>query len=289
MLEIRSPPGTKGPRSVAVFDNDGTLWPENPLPFQLLFAIDELKRLAPEHPEWTQNPELAAVLQGKLPEDHDRLKAMVLQVLAATHAGMSTDAFAERVATWMATARHPRFQRPYQDLAYQPMLELLKLLEAHGFSNFIVSGGGADFMRVWTERTYGIPPERTIGSVGDVRLDWVDDRPVLIKEAGLSFLDDKEGKPVSIHRFIGRRPLAAFGNSDGDQAMLEWTTVGRKPSFGLIVHHTDATREYAYDAHPKSSGKLVTALEDASRRGWIVVDMATDWNRIWTDPAPAAP
>ena len=268
---------------IAVFDNDGTLWPENPLPFQLLFAIDELKRLAPEHPEWRDNKVLAAALDGDLEPMKADLKKSLMQVLQITHSGMTTDEFNTRVYEWITTAKHPRFKRPYIQLGYQPMLELLAYLRDHGYRTFIVSGGGVDFMRAWAEEAYGIPPEQVIGSMGEVKYELRDGKPILLKQDEVAFVDDKAGKPVGIHRRIGRRPVAAFGNSDGDKEMLEWTTIGRTPSFGLIVHHTDAKREYAYDAHPKSSGKLVEALAAAPERGWFVVDMAKDWKRVFSE------
>ncbi|MGI9472717.1 MAG: META domain-containing protein [Rubripirellula sp.] len=275
-------PGFVEPESrIAVFDNDGTLWPENPLPFQLLFAIDELKRLVPEHPEWRQNNVLAATLDGNLEPIKADLKNSLMQVLQATHAGMTTEEFNDRVYEWITTAKHPRFKRPYIQLGYQPMLELLQYLRDHGYRTYIVSGGGVDFMRAWAEEAYGIPPEQVIGSMGEVKFEMRSGEPVLLKQGSVAFIDDKAGKPVGIHRRIGRRSVAAFGNSDGDKEMLEWTTVGRSPSFGLIVHHTDAKREYAYDADPKSSGKLVVALADAPKRGWFVVDMAKDWNQVF--------
>ncbi len=268
---------------IAVFDNDGTLWPENPLPFQLLFALDELKRLAPEHPEWRDNPALQAALNGDVAELKEGGTKALLEVIAASHSGMTTDEFDDRVRNWLQTARHPRFDRPYNELGYQPMIELLAYLRANGFKTFIVSGGGADFMRVWAEEAYGIPPEQVVGSVGGVHYQMTDRGPVLIKDAGVAFIDDKAGKPVGIHRQIGRRPIAAFGNSDGDKEMLEWTTIGRNPSFGLIVRHTDNVREYAYDANPTSSGKLVEALAEAPGRGWVVVDMERDWKQVFAD------
>lgn len=272
------PPGER----IAVFDNDGTLWPENPVPFQLAFVLDELKRLAPEHPEWNENAIIGAALRGDLGTVVAGGIPALAELLAVTHAGMTVEEFEARVRSWMRTARHPRYGRPYNRLAYQPMLEVLEYLHKNQFKIFIVSGGGADFMRAWAEETYGIPPERVIGSYGKLRYEVRDGRPTLLKEAAIELVDDREGKPVAIHRFIGRRPIACFGNSDGDQAMLEWTTVGRAPSFGLIVHHTDGDREYAYDAAPKSTGKLVTALGAAPGRGWVLVDMKRDWKTVFT-------
>ncbi len=273
---------------IAVFDNDGTLWPETPLPFQAQFVLDELERLQGDHPEWKENPAITAALAGDVASVLRSGPGQGAMLLEATHAGMTVDDFQSRVRRWLDTARHPDHGRPYSDLAYQPMLEVLDLLRDHGFTPFIVSGGGADFMRVWAEEVYGIPPSQVIGSYGKVRYELRNDRPLLIKEGGIELIDDREGKPVGIHRFIGRRPVACFGNSDGDQAMLEWTTIEHEPSFGLIVHHTDAVRESAYDSDPKGTGKLVTALEAAPRRGWVVVDMARDWKVVFK-PLEGAP
>jgi phosphoglycolate phosphatase-like HAD superfamily hydrolase len=273
---------------IAVFDNDGTLWPENPMPFQLAYVVDTLKKMAAEKPELNQDPMVRAALTGdfaKLLEGprHDGL----LHIVALTHAGMTTEEFKAKVENWLATARHPRYGKPYDQLTYQPMQEVLSHLRANGFKTFIVSGGGADFMRVWSERVYGIPPEQVVGSTGRVKYELTPNGPVLVKTLDYLFVDDKEGKPVGIHEFIGRRPIACFGNSDGDKAMLEYTTVGNpRPSFGLIVHHTDDEREYAYDDHPKSSGKLVEALRDAPKRSWAVVDMKNDWRTIFSTANP---
>tara|TARA_R110002049_G_scaffold50370_2_gene143003 strand:+ start:77505 stop:78884 length:1380 start_codon:yes stop_codon:yes gene_type:complete len=270
---------------IAVFDNDGTLWPEVPIPFQLAFAFDELKRRVPQEPDLKADPMVQAALAGdvgKLLEGkhHDGL----LHVIAKTHAGMTTDEFDNRVQEWLATARHPRFDKRYTELTYGPMQEVLAYLRANDFKCFIVSGGGADFMRAWTEDVYGIPPENVVGSMGQTTYEMRDGLPTLVKTLDHLFVDDKEGKPVGIHQFIGRRPIACFGNSDGDQAMLEYTTIGNpRPSFGLIVHHTDAQRESAYDANPKSSGKLTTALSAAAQHGWTVVDMKEDWKSIWQE------
>ena len=266
---------------IAVFDNDGTLWPENPVPFQAAFLLDELKRMAPEHPEWSDNPALAAALAGDVTAVRQAGPAALAELLAATHVGMTVDEFNRRVRTWLDTARHPRFARRYHDLAYQPMLELLSHLRERGFSTWIVSGGGADFMRVWAEDVYGIPPNQVVGSYSKLRYEMRNGTPMLVKEAGIELIDDKAGKPVGIHRFIGRRPIACFGNSDGDLEMLEYTTIDHTPSLGLIVHHTDGDREYSYDARPQSTGRLLTALEEADARGWIVVDMARDWKTVF--------
>ena len=268
---------------IAVFDNDGCLWPENPLPFQVAFAIDELKRRLVSEPELAEEPMVQAAMAG----DFAKLLAGehfdgLMQILAITHAGMTSEEFSDAVQAWLQTARHPRFGRPYDELTYQPMQELLRLLRANGFKNFIVSGGGADFMRVWVERVYGIPPEQVVGSTARTKYELRDNGPVLIKTLEYLFVNDKQGKPVGIHQFIGRRPVLCCGNSDGDQAMLQYTTINNPlPSFGLIVHHTDAEREYAYDAITKSTGKLVEALKEAPSRGWIVVDMKQDWNAVF--------
>lgn len=268
---------------IAVFDNDGALWPENPVPFQLAYVMDELKRRAPNEPRLAEDEMVKAALAedlGKLlaGKHHDGL----MHILALTHTGMTTDEFKTTVENWLASAKHPKFGKRYDELTYLPMQEVLKLLRANGFKTFIVSGGGADFMRVWAERVYGIPSEQVVGSTALTKFELRDGVPVLVKTMEHAFVDDKEGKPVGIHQFIGRRPIACFGNSDGDHAMLQYTTIKNpKPSFGLIVHHTDADREYAYDAHPKSSGKLVEALAAAPTRGWTVVDMKKDWKTVF--------
>jgi phosphoglycolate phosphatase-like HAD superfamily hydrolase len=268
---------------IAVFDNDGTLWPEAPLPFQAAFVFDELERRRGSEPTLTADPMVKAALAGDLATllagaHHDGL----MHLLALTHAGMPTEEFAARVSAWLETARHPRFERRYDELTYQPMQELLAYLRAHGFKTFIVSGGGADFMRVWTERVYGIPPEQVVGSSALTRYERRDGQPTLIKTMNQAFVDDREGKPVGIHQFIGRRPIVAVGNSDGDQAMIEYTTVGnRRPSFGMLVHHTDGEREYAYDTNPPGSGRLTTGLTAAREHGWTVVDMRADWKTVF--------
>ena len=277
-----SPDYVPAPERIAVFDNDGTLWPENPLPFQLAFALDELNRRRPEEPAWKDDPAVQAALAGDL---HallaDHYKGL-FRIIELTGSGMTTVEFADRVRAWLSTAKHPRFDRPYDQLAYQPMLELLAYLRAHGFKTFLVSGGGADFMRVFGERVYGVPPEQVVGSNTRVVYELREDGPVLVKTMNDIFIDDKAGKPAGIHQFIGRRPIACFGNSDGDQAMLEYTTINNpRPSLGVIIHHTDAAREYAYDKTPKSTGKLVSALAQAPQRGWLVVDMKHDWLTVF--------
>jgi hypothetical protein len=206
----------------------------------------------------------------------------LMRVMAVSHAGMDTEAFAAAVENWLASARHPHFDRPYTALTYRPMQEVLGLLRAHGFRNFIVSGGGADFMRVWVESVYGIPPERVVGTSARITFELRESGPVLIKTLDLLVVNDRGGKPVGIHQYIGRRPVMAFGNSDGDLAMLQDTTINNpRPSFGLIVHHTQAEREYAYDAETKSIGRLVQALQQAPERGWHVVDMRRDWLTVF--------
>lgn len=268
---------------IAVFDNDGTLWPENPMPFQAAYVFDELKRRAPNEPQLAADPMVQAALAGDITkllegEHHDGL----MHILALTHTGMTTEDFRARVEAWLASAKHPRFSKPYDQLTYQPMQELLRYMRANGFKTYIVSGGGADFMRVWSGRVYDIPPEQVVGSTARTNFELLESGPVLVKTADYLFVDDKAGKPVGIWQFIGSRPIACFGNSDGDQAMLQYTTINNpRPSFGLIVHHTDGDREYAYDAKPKSSGKLVEALKEAPQRDWSVVDMKNDWKRIF--------
>ncbi len=275
---------------IAVFDNDGTLWPENPMPFQLAFALHALNEAVAAKPELKQDAMAAAALN----KDFAKLLAGphhegLLNVVALTHAGMTTEQFDSSVKDWIAMARHPRFNKRYDQLTFRPMQEVLAYLRANKFKTFIVSGGGADFMRVWSERVYGIPPEQVVGSSSRTKYELRPNGPVLVKTMDYLFVDDKEGKPVGIHHNIGRRPIACFGNSDGDKAMLEYTTIDNpRPSFGLIIHHTDAEREYAYDANPKSSGKLVEALRDAPKRGWTVVDMKRDWNQVFSDDSVTA-
>lgn len=266
---------------IAVFDNDGTLWPEDPLPFELAFAFDRVKEMAIKKPEWKDKQPFKAVIDDDLPSLLKLGKKGIIELVLATHAGMTTEAFDRSVRDWIASAKHTRWKKPYTDLTYQPMQEVLKLLRANGFKTFIVSGGGAEFMRVWSERVYGIPPEQVVGTMFKTKFELHDDKTALTILPDVVFIDDKAGKPVGIHQVIGRRPIATFGNSDGDLEMLQWTTIGRKPSFGLIVHHTDAEREYAYDKAPKSSGKLVEALKQAPKRGWTVVDMKKDWKKIF--------
>lgn len=273
---------------IAVFDNDGTLWPENPIPFQLAYAFDVVGKRASNDPEFAKHPMVQAVLKKDtatlLAGDHHE---GLLQVVAMTHAGMSVEEFQKSVSDWIAQATHPKYNKPYDRLTYKPMQEVLSYLRSNGFKTYIVSGGGADFMRVWSERVYGIVPEQVIGSSAKTKFEIRDGKPVLIKTLDQLFVDDKAGKPVGIHQAIGRRPIVCFGNSDGDMAMLQYTTIGNpRRAFGAIVHHTDEVREYAYDATPKSSGKLIEALADASKQGWYVIDMKQDWAEVWaTEPA----
>ncbi|MCM2369729.1 META domain-containing protein [Aporhodopirellula aestuarii] len=270
---------------IAVFDGDGTLWCEAPVPFQAAFVIDEIKRRAVREPALAVDPMVQAALDGEIGKLLDgKHHNGLLRILALTHTGLTTDEFDRCVNRWADSASHPRFKRPYLELTYQPMQELLGYLRSHQFECFIVSSGEADFTRVWVERIFGIPPQNVVGSIGQVKYALREGKPVLIKTPDHLLVDDEEGKPVGIHQFIGRRPIACFGNSDGDQAMLEYTTIGNPlNSFGLIVHHTDAEREYAYDESTPASGKLTTALEMASTRGWTVVDIKRDWSEVWSN------
>jgi phosphoglycolate phosphatase-like HAD superfamily hydrolase len=265
---------------IAVFDNDGTLWCEQPAYFQL--AFDRIKEMAPQHPEWKTTQPFKAILDRDMKALAASGEKGLMQIMAATHAGMATDDFSKAVRDWAGSARHPRFNRPYTELVYQPMLELLAYLRANGFKTFVVSGGGVEFMRPWMEKVYGIPPEQVVGSSGVVKLQTgAGGRPELMKVAKIEFVDDGPGKPVGINRFIGRRPIFAFGNSDGDLQMLQWTTAGEGARLAGIVHHTDAEREYAYDRQSKI-GKLDKALDEAAAKGWSVVDMKRDWKKVFT-------
>ena len=265
---------------IAVFDNDGTLWAEKPAYFQLLFARDRVKALAPEHPEWQNEEPFASLLNGEMETALAGGEHAILEIIMATHADNTTEEFEAIVKEWIASARHPTAERPYTELVYQPMLELLAYLRANGFKTFIVSGGGIEFMRPWAEEVYGIPPEQVIGSSIKVQYAMHDGTPVLVRLPEIDFFDDKEGKPVAIHQRIGRRPIAAFGNSDGDLRMLQWTTAGQGPRFALYVHHTDAEREWAYDRN-SSIGRLDKGLDEARAKGWTVVDMKQDWKVVF--------
>jgi phosphoserine phosphatase len=265
---------------IAVFDNDGTLWSEKPFYFQLVFALDRVKDLAPQHPEWQEQQPFKAILgddiEGFLAGG---LKA-ILDVLVVTHGGNTSDEFEQIVLDWITSARHPRTGRLYTEMVYQPMLELLDYLRANGFRTYIASGGGIEFMRAWVEDVYGIPPEQVIGSSIETRFEMRDSGPVLVRIPKVDFVDDHAGKPVGIHKFIGRRPILAFGNSDGDHQMLQWTEAGDGARFIGLVHHTDAAREWAYD-RDSPVGRLDKALDEAREKGWTVVDMARDWRVVY--------
>ncbi len=271
------------PERIAVFDNDGTLWSEQPAYFQAFFILDRIKAAAPQHPEWRSEEPFASVLKGDTKAVLAGGEAALAKLVAATHAGMTTEEFERSVRDWLATARHPKTGRAFTDMTFQPMLELLACLRASGFKTFIVSGGGIEFMRPWAERVYGIPPEQVVGSSGGLAYELRDGRPVIVKQAKLVLVDDKEGKPVGIQRHIGRRPVAAFGNSDGDLAMLQWTAAGAGARFMLFVHHDDAEREWAYD-RASHVGKLDKGLDEARAKGWTVVSMRRDWRSIYPGP-----
>jgi phosphoglycolate phosphatase-like HAD superfamily hydrolase len=268
------------PERIATFDNDGTLWSEQPIYVQAAFALDRVKALAPQHPEWRQRQPFKGIIEGDLKAAAASGEKGLLEVIAATHAGNTTEEFAGIVSDWITTARHPQIQRPYTELVYKPMVELLAYLRAKGFKTFIVSGGGVEFMRPWTDRVYGVPPEQVVGSRAKVQYAVKDGKPELHRLPHVDSVDDKEGKPVGIHQLIGRRPLAAFGNSDGDFEMLEWTTTGPGRRLGLIVHHTDGERESAYDRH-SHVGQLARALDEAPARGWLIADMKRDWTVVF--------
>jgi phosphoglycolate phosphatase-like HAD superfamily hydrolase len=265
---------------IAVFDNDGTLWCEQPLYFQLLFALDRVKALAPQHPEWKDKEPFASLLRG------DRKVALaggekaLMEIVAGTHAGMTTEEFDKLVKDWIAAAKHPVTKRPFTEMAYRPMIELLSYLRANGFKTFIVSGGGIEFMRAFAEKTYGVPPEQVVGSSGKLKFEMRKGQPVLVKLPAIDFINDKDGKPVGIWQRIGRRPIAAFGNSDGDLQMLQWTAAGPGARFCLYVHHTDAEREWAYD-RKSPIGTLDKGLDEAAAKGWTVVSMKDDWKTIF--------
>lgn len=265
---------------IAVFDNDGTLWAEQPMYFQFLFACDRVKALAPQHPEWKETEPFASLLRGDANAALAGGEKAIADIVMATHADMTTEEFEIIVREWIASARHPVSGRPYTEMVYQPMLDLLEYLRANGFKTFIVSGGGVEFMRAWSEQVYGIPPEQVIGS--SVKTKWVmrDGSPAIVRLPELNFYDDKEGKPLGINQHIGRRPIAAFGNSDGDLQMLQWTAAGEGPRLCLYVHHTDGQREWAYD-RASPIGKLDRGLDEARARGWTVVDMGNDWRIVF--------
>jgi hypothetical protein len=265
---------------IATFDNDGTLWAEQPMYFQLAFALDRVKALAPQHPEWKDKEPFASLLKGDVKNALAGGERAILEIVMATHAGMTTQDFEQAVTDWVVMARHPTTKRRYTEMVYQPMLELLAYLRANGFKTFIVSGGGVEFMRPWTEKVYGIPPEQVVGSSIKTRFDLRDGKPVLLRLPEIDFIDDKAGKPVGIHKFIGRRPILALGNSDGDLQMLQWTAAGSGPRFMGLIHHTDAEREWAYD-RASPVGQLDKALDEATAKGWTVVDMKKDWRKVF--------
>lgn len=269
------------PDRIATFDNDGTLWSEQPMYFQAFFVFDRIKVLAPKHPEWKDKEPFASVLRGDVKAALAGGEHASLEMVMATHAGLTTEEFEQIVKDWIAAAKHPVTGRLYTQMVYQPMLELLTYLRANGFRTYIVSGGGIEFMRPWTERVYGIPPEQVIGSSIRTKLELREGRPVLVRLPEINFIDDKAGKPVGIQQHIGRRPLAAFGNSDGDFEMLDWTTSGSGLRFGLLVHHTDADREWAYD-RSSHVGKLDKGLNEAMSKGWTIVNMKDDWKTIYS-------
>lgn len=280
VTEQDSPTFVPPPERIAVFDNDGTLWAEQPMYFQLFFALDRVKTLSPKHPEWKTQEPFASLLKGDVKKALAGGEKAILEIVMATHTGMTTTAFEKIVGDWMATAKHPKTGKLYTDMVYQPMLEILTHLRSNEFKTYIVSGGGIEFMRPWTEKVYGIPPEQVIGSSIKTRFELRHGKPVLVRLPEINFIDDKAGKPVGIHMHIGRRPIAAFGNSDGDLQMIQWVTAGPGTRFGGIVHHTDAQREYAYD-RKSSIGRLDQALDEAKRQDWTVVDMKEDWKGIF--------
>jgi hypothetical protein len=275
-----SPDFVPVPERIATFDNDGTLWSEKPLSVQLRFALDRVKGLAPQHPEWKSKSPFSKLLSTPRSELVEVTEHELQEVIIVAHSGITTDEFAEIVKDWLRTARHPKTGRHYTEMVYQPMLELLAYFRANGFKTYIVSGGGVEFMRTFTEQLYGIPPEQVIGSQGRLKYELRDGKPVLIKLPDVQFIDDKEGKAIGIQTFIGRRPIAAFGNSDGDRQMLQWTMAGGGLRLGVLIHHTDAEREFAYD-RKSHFGKLDKALDEAPVSGWTVVSMKDDWATVF--------
>jgi hypothetical protein len=265
---------------IAVFDNDGTLWAEQPMYFQAFFVFERVKALAPQHPEWKTQEPFASVLKGDMKAALAGGEHAADQLLMATHAGMTTEEFEKSVSNWIATAKHHQTGRHFTEMVCQPMIELLADMRAKGFKTFIISGGGIEFMRPWSEKIYGVPPEQVIGTSIKIKFDLRDGEPVLIRLPGIDFLDDGPGKPVGIHRHIGRRPIAAFGNSDGDLQMLQWTAAGNGPRFCPCVRHTDPVREWAYD-RASGIGRLDKGPDEARARGWKVVDMKVDWKRVF--------
>ena len=270
---------------IATFDNDGTLWCEQPMYFQLLFALDRVKALAPQHPEWKTKEPFASLLKGDVKAALAGGERAMLEIIVATHAGMTTAEFEQIVKEWIATAKHPKFKRPYTDCVYHPMIELLAYLRVNGFKTFIVSGGGIEFMRPWTEKVYGIPPEQVVGSSIKTKYEMRDGKPVLMRLPEVNFIDDKTGKPVGINSHIGRRPIAAFGNSDGDQQMLEWTQGDGGTRLMMLVHHDDAVREFAYGAESKIGTFSDALMAEAKKNDWTVISMKDDWKTIFPPAA----
>jgi len=266
---------------IATFDNDGTLWAEQPMYFQLIFALDRVKALAPQHPEWRDKEPFASLLKGDVKGALAGGDRAIAEIVMVTHAGMTTAEFEQIVRAWLATAKHPKFKKPYTECVYKPMLELLAYLRANGFKTFIVSGGGIEFMRPWTEKVYGIPPEQVVGSSIKTKYEMRDGKPVLVRLPEINFIDDKTGKPVGINEHIGRRPIAAFGNSDGDQQMLEWTQAGGGARLMMLEHHDDAEREYAYGAKSHIGTFSDALMAEAKKSGWTVISMKNDWRRIF--------
>jgi len=282
-----SPDFVPVPERIATFDNDGTLWCEKPLPVQLYFVLDRVKALAPQHPEWQTTEPFASILKGDLKTAAASGERGLVEMIMATHTGNTTEEFEQIVKDWIATAKHPKTGMLFTDMVYQPMLEVLAYLRTNEFKTFIVSGGGIEFMRPWADKTYGIPPEQVVGSSVKTKFELRDGKPVLVRLPEVSFNDDKGGKPVGINEHIGRRPVMAFGNSDGDLQMLQWTTAGAGARFSLYVHHDDAGREYAYDRND-ALARLDKGLDEASAKGWTVVSMKNDWKTVFPTAQAAA-
>jgi haloacid dehalogenase-like hydrolase len=281
VTEAGSPNFVPVPERIATFDNDGTLWVEQPMYSQLLFALDRVKTLAPQHPEWKSKEPFASLLKGDVKGALAGGEHAIVEIVMATHAGMTTEEFEKVVKDWLATAKHPRFKQPFTECVYQPMLEVLAYLRANGFKTFIVSGGGVEFMRPWTDKVYGVPPEQVVGSSIKTKYELLDGKPVLIRLSAIDFIDDKDGKPVGINSHIGRRPIAAFGNSDGDRQMLEWTQAAGGARLMMLVHHDDAQREFAYGAQSKIGTFSDSLMAEANKSGWTIISMKKDWKTIF--------